>query len=160
MTKLFQSFAMGAMLALALTSVASAAGSADPVIGTWKLNLEKSKYAADRAPKSMTRTYSASAGGTAMSVTGVAADGSAISQNATLTYDGKDCAFTGSDMFDTLSLQRINGTTVKADLKKGGKVVGHTTRTISGKGKVLTLSSSYKSAKGGTIHEVSVFDKQ
>ena len=62
------------MLAFALTSVGSAADAADPVIGTWKLNLEKSKFAADRAPKSMTRTYApAAGGGTAMTVTGVAA---------------------------------------------------------------------------------------
>jgi hypothetical protein len=45
-------------------------------------------------------------------------------------------------------------------LKKDGKVVGHTTRTISGQGKVLTLTTSYKSAKGGTIHEIDVYDKQ
>jgi len=160
MSKLFRSLAMGAMISLALTTFAAAAEMADPAIGTWKLNLEKSKYSADHAPKSMTRTYAAAAGGTAMTVTGVAADGSAISQSATLTYDGKDVAVTGSAIFDTLTLTKVNGTTVKSVQKKGGKVVGHTTRTISGKGKVLTLSNAYKSEKGGTIHEVGVFDKQ
>ena len=79
---------------------------------------------------------------------------------ATLTYDGKDVAVTGSPEFDTLSLQKINGTTVKSEMKKAGKVVGHTTRTISGKGKVLTLNSALKTAKGGTTHDVAVFDKQ
>jgi hypothetical protein len=95
-----------------------------------------------------------------MKVAGIAADGSSISQSATLTYDGKDDAVTGSPLWDTLSLKRVNGTTVKADLKKDGKVVGHTTRTLSGKGKVMTLSTAYKSAKGGTIHEVAVYDRQ
>jgi len=157
---LFQSLAMGAMLAFALTPVGFAADAADSAIGTWKLNMEKSKFAADHAPKSMTRTYTAAAGGTSMTVTGVNADGSAISQSATLTYDGKDDAFTGSTLWDALSLKKVNGTTVKAELKKDGKVVGHATRTISGKGKVLTLTTAYKSAKGGTIHETAVFDKQ
>jgi hypothetical protein len=108
----------------------------------------------------MTRTYSAGAAGTDMKVTGVAADGSAISQAATLTYDGKDCAITGNPAWDALSLTRINGSTVKSELKKDGMIVGHSTRTISGKGKVLTLSTALKTAKGGTTHDVAVFDKQ
>jgi len=160
MNKLFQSLAIGAMLAFALTSVASAADAPDPLIGAWKLNLDKSKFAADKAPKSMTRTYTAGAGGTAMTITGVAADGSAVSQSATLTYDGKDDAWTGSTMFDAVSLKKVNGTTVKAELKKDGKVVGHSTRTITEKGKVLTISSALKTAKGGTTHEIGVYDKQ
>jgi len=160
MNKLFQSLAISAMLMFALTSVASAADATNSLIGTWKLNLEKSKYAAGAAPKSMTRIYAVSAGGTTMTETGVAADGSAVSQSATLTYDGKDDAWTGSSSMDAVSLTKVNGTTVKGELKKGGKVVGHTTRTLSGKGTVLTLSTSFKTAKGGTTHEVAVYDKQ
>ena len=160
MNKLFQSLAVGAMLAFAMTSVASAADAPDSAIGTWKLNLEKSKYPAGAAPKSETRTYAVAAGGTSTTVTGVAADGSAISQSATLTYDGKDVAWKGSATWDTVSLKRVNGTTVKSELKKDGKVVGHSTRAISGKGKVLTLSSAIKTAKGGTTHQTAVYDKQ
>lgn len=160
MNKLLRMVALVAVLSCGLTAIASAADAPDPAIGTWKLNLEKSKYAADRVPKSMTRTYTAVAGGTSMSVTGVAADGSAISQTATLTYDGKDVAVTGAAGWDTLSLKKVNGRTVKSEMKKGGKVVGHTTRVVSAKGKVLTLTSAYKSDKGGTIHETGVYDKQ
>jgi hypothetical protein len=161
MNKLFQVLAVGTMFALGFASVISAADAADPVIGTWKLNLEKSKFSpAHPAPKSMSRTYAAAAKGTAMTVTGVAADGTPISQQSTLTYDGKDCAFAGSADFDTLTLKKINGTTVKSEQKKDGKAVGTTTRTISDHGKVLTLSSSLKTAKGGTIHDVTVYEKQ
>ena len=160
MNKFMQRLAIGMLFVFGATATALAAGTADPAIGTWTLNLAKSKYHADRAPKSMTRTYSAGAAGTDMKISGVASDGSAISQSATLTYDGKDCAVTGSADFDTLSLKKINGTTVKSQLKKSGKIVGGSTRTISGQGKVLTLSTSLKTDKGGTTHEVAVFDKQ
>jgi len=160
MMTLFRSLAMSTLLAFALIPVGFAANATDPVIGTWTLNIEKSTIAADRVPKSLTRTYAAAAGGTSMTVTGVNADGSTISQSAMLTYDGKDDAFTGSTIWDTLSLKKVNGSTVKSELKKDGKVVGHTTRTISGQGKVLTLTTTYKSAKGGTIHETDVYDKQ
>jgi hypothetical protein len=157
MNKLLQTLTLGFVFALGATTVASAA---DPAIGTWTLNLDKSKFHDGTAPKSMTRAYSAGGAGTDMKVTGVAADGSAISQAATLTYDGKDCAITGAPAYDTLSLTKVNGTTVKSELKKDGKLVGHTTRTVSGKGKVLTLSTALKTAKGGTTHDVAVFDKQ
>ena len=160
MNKLIRSLAIGALLAFGMTAVASAADAPDAIIGTWKLNLEKSKFATGSAPKSMTRTYAATAGGTATTVTGVAADGSAVNQSATLTYDGKDVAWTGSAAFDSITLKKVNGTTVRAELKKDGKVVGHSVRTVSGKGKVLTLTSAVKTAKGGTSHETGVYDKQ
>ena len=160
MRTVLQSLALSAMLAFALMPVGFAANATDPVVGTWKLNIEKSHFAADRMPKEMTRTYTPAATGTSMTVTGVNADGSAVSQSATLTYDGKDDAFTGSTIWDSLSLKRVNGSTVKAELKKDGKIVGHTTRTISGKGTVLTLTTAYKTPKGGTIHETAVYDKQ
>lgn len=160
MSKFLKLLTIGAVFALGAAATASAAGSADPVIGTWTLNLDKSKFHGNRAPKSMTRTYSAVASGTEMKVTGVGSDGTAVSQSGTLTYDGKDVAVTGSSEFDSLSLKKVNGSTVKAELKKAGTVVGTTTRTISGGGKVLTLSTAIKTAKGGTTHNVAVYDKQ
>jgi hypothetical protein len=160
MNRFLQTLTLGFVFALSATTVVAAADGADPAIGTWTLNLDKSKFHDGTAPKSMTRTYSASAAGTDMKVTGVAADGTAISQTVTLTYDGKDCAVTGGSVYDTLSLTKINGSTVKSVLKKDGKVVGHTTRTISGKGKVLTLSTALTTPKGGTTHDVAVFDRQ
>lgn len=150
MNRLVQSLAVGAMLMFGMAAVVSAADATDPIIGTWKLNLDRSKYAAGAAPKSLARTYVATPGGTQTTVTGVAADGSAISQSATLTDDGTDNAWTGSTTYDTVWLKRVNGTTVKADLKKGGKIIGHTTRTLTGKGTVMTLSTAVKTAKGGT----------
>ena len=159
MNRFLQCLAIGLMIAFGAASIASAADT-DPVIGTWTLNLSKSKFPGNTAPKSMTRVYTAGANGTDMKATGVAADGSAISLSATFTYDGKDCAITGSSSYDAASLKKVNGSTVRGELKKGGTVVGHSTRAISEKGKVLTLSTSMKTAKGGTTHDVAVFDRQ
>jgi hypothetical protein len=58
---------------LAAGSVASAA-TADPVIGTWKLNVAKSKMPADATMKSQTRVYSQSADGITVTITVVAAE--------------------------------------------------------------------------------------
>jgi len=55
-----------------------AAPAADPVIGTWQLNVAKSKFSPGPAPKSETRTYAATDQGTAMTWKRVGADGKEI----------------------------------------------------------------------------------
>ncbi len=160
MNKLLKTLLIGAVIAAGLGSVATAADAPDPVLGTWKLDPAKSKFTPGPAPKSQTRTYAETAQGTAMTFTGVAANGSPMSGQSTFKYDGKDYKITGSPDYDTLSLKRLNGSTVRADLKKGGKVVGTTIRTLSGHGKVLTLASRGTGATGAAFDNVMVFDKQ
>src|ERR1700733_11317705 len=115
MNRLLQTLTLGFVFSLGATAVASAAERPDPAIGTWALNVDKSKFHDGTAPKSTTRTYSAGAAGTDMKVTGVAADGTAISQTVTLTYDGRDCAVTGGSVYDTLSLTKVTCSKVKSE---------------------------------------------
>jgi hypothetical protein len=157
MNKMIQLVVVGTLVALGIGAPAFAAES---MAGTWTLNLEKSKFVPGPAPKSQTRTYAETADGTALTFTGVAADGSTVSGQSTFKYDGKDYPITGSSDYDTLSLKRVNGTTVKSLQKKDGKVVGTTIRTISAHGKVLTLDSRGKGANGKSYHSIGVFDKQ
>jgi hypothetical protein len=151
---------VGTVLAIGGTAVASAAGAADPVVGTWKLDLAKSKFNPGPAPKSQTRMYAATADGIDLTYTGVAADGSAVNGKSGFKYDGKDYPITGSADYDTLSLKRIDAHTVESTQKKAGKAVGKTVRTVSGDGKVLTLKSKGTDAKGKAYDNVMVFDKQ
>jgi hypothetical protein len=159
MNKFLRTILMGTVLAIGGAAV-SAAAAPDAVIGTWTLNVAKSKFSPGPAPTSQTRTYAVSAQGTALTFSGVAADGSPVSGQSTFNYDGKDYPITGSPDYDTLSLKRINGSTVKGVLKLSGKVVGSATRSISAHGKILTLTSKGTDAKGKAYHNVAVFDKQ
>jgi hypothetical protein len=143
-----------------VAGVAGAAESPDPVVGTWMLNLAKSKFPPGMAPQSQTREYTQSADGTSLSVTGVSADGTAMSQKSTFKYDGKDYAFSGSPEWDSIALKRVNSSTVSGTMKLGGKAVGTTVRSISDYGKKLTLTTNAKSAKGKKYHAVAVFDRQ
>ena len=160
MNRIFNMLVVGTMLAVGSGGLAFAAGASEAVVGTWVLNLEKSKFTPGPAPKSQTRTYAQTADGTTLTINGVGADGSTISGQSTFKYDGKDYAITGSPDFDTLALKRVNGSTVTSVQKKNGKVVASTTRTISAHGKVLTLSSKGKDSKGASYHNIYVFDKQ
>jgi hypothetical protein len=160
MRSLFRTLLIGTVLAIGGTAVASAADASDPVVGTWKLNLAKSKFSPGPAPKSQTRAYVATADGIEMMYTGVAADGSAVNGKSTFKYDGKDYPISGSADFDTLSLKRIDATTIESTQKKAGKPTGVTVRTVAGDGKVLTLKSKGTDAKGKAYDNVMVFDRQ
>lgn len=160
MKNVVRALLVGSVVAFGAGTLVMAAEPADPVIGTWTLNLAKSKFSQGPAPKSQTRTYSQSADGISLAINGVAADGSSISQKVTFKYDGKDYPFTGSPNFDTTSLQRVDARTTKTTLKRGGKVVGTTTRTISADGKVLTLATKGTDAEGAAYEDVVVFDRQ
>jgi hypothetical protein len=145
---------------LVVVGMAMARGAADPIVGTWNLNIAKSTFDPGPAPKSETRTYTVDKDGTTLNVSGVGADGTAISQQATFKYDGKAYPMTGAADFDALVPKQINGTTVKSTLMKAGKKVGTATRTISNHGKMLTLSSQVTGADGKLRTNVLVFDKQ
>ena len=146
--------------ALGVAGIAAAAGAVDPVVGTWTLNLAKSKFDGSPELKSQTRAYTEDSDGISVTVTGERTDGTAISQQSTFKYDNKAYQWTGSADYDAISLKRVNGSTVTAVLMKTGKTVGTTTRSISGHGKVLTLSTKLTGADGKASSTVLVFDKQ
>jgi len=160
MSRIFKMLVAGTILFSFAGGAMAHAKAPDPAIGTWVLNVEKSKFTPGPGPKSATRTYTQTADGIELTFSGVAADGSAMSGKSTFKYDGKDYPITGTPDYDTLTLKRVNATTVKSVQKKDGKVVGWTTRTVSAHGKVLTLSSKGKNAQGAAIHSVAVYDKQ
>jgi hypothetical protein len=132
-------------------------------VGTWKLNLEKSKYAAGQAPKSLTRTVSADGDAVTYKFEGVGADGTAFSFSFTSKYDGKDAEVTGAGMpygADHIAIKQVNSHETTATLKKGDKVVGSSTATVSHDGKMVTLTSKGTYANGKPVKSVSIYEKQ
>jgi hypothetical protein len=134
-----------------------------PFIGTWKLNVEKSKSDGTPLAKSLTRTITADGSGLKYSYDGVAADGSAISYSFSSNFDGKASAVTGSGMpgaADSITLKRINANKTTATLTKGGKEIAKSEAEVSKDGKVATVKSKGKTADGKDFSTSSVFDKQ
>ena len=151
---------VGTVLAIGGMAVASAASATDPIVGTWKLDVTKSKFSPGPAPKSHSRTYAATADGIDLSFDTVAADGSVSNGKSSFKDDGKDYPITGSKDFDSVSLKRIDASTVESTQKKAGKTVGTTLRTISKDGKVMTLKVKGTDAQGKAYNNVMVFEKQ
>jgi len=155
MKTLLQTVGLAAMLAFTTVAIA-----ANPVVGTWQLNPAKSKFSTGPAPKTDTRTYTESADGITMTWKSVAADGKEMNVKSTFKTDGKDYPLTGSANFDTLTLKQVDSHTVHSTQKKGGKVVGETTRTVSKDGKELTLASKGTGADGVAYNNVMVYDRK
>ena len=122
MKTILQALLVGTVVAFGSGAVALAGDAADPVVGTWKLNVEKSKFSSGTGMKSQTRVYTQGADGITLKVDGVAADGTAVSQECTYKYDGKDYAFKGGPNFDTLTLKQVDAHKVESTQKKAGTV--------------------------------------
>jgi hypothetical protein len=146
-----------AVLGLAMSSDL---GAAEAALGTWKLNVSKSKYTPGPLPKSATVTYEASDGGYKRTGETIEADGKKTAFEYTAKYDGKDYPVTGSELFDTITIKRIDDHTAEATLKKGGKVVRHAKRVVSKDGKTMTITMTGTNDKGEKVHNVAVYDKQ
>jgi hypothetical protein len=157
MGKLFVRAAV-AVMAAAWGIAIIAAPLSDPVLGTWQLNVSKSKFTAGPALKSQTRTYSLSAGKITLVMTTVGADGKAVTTRTTYEMDGKDFPVTGNPDYDTLSATQVDKNTASFTLKKAGNTVGTTRRKVSGDGLTLTSESKLTTAKGEKTESVMVFD--
>ena len=148
------------LLVVSFLSAASIAGAADPLVGTWTLNLAKSKITPP-APKSETRTYTVSDDGT-ISVTEkiVSADGNESNVSASYKLDGNDYPVTGAPDSDSVAAKRISSHTTEYTLKKAGKVVQTARRVVSKDGKTLRITETGTDSHGAKSVEIEVFDKE
>ena len=133
---------------------------ANPLVGTWKLNVEKSKYSPGPPPKSATITYEETAEGIKRTGETVDAEGKASSFTYTAMYDGKYNPVSGSDLYDQIAMRSVRGLVSEATLKKAGKIVAHVRRVISEDGKTMTLTINGTNAKGKKTRDIAVYDKQ
>jgi hypothetical protein len=132
----------------------------DPILGTWELNVAKSKFNPGPAPKSESRTYVTAGNEIKATSKGVDANGKATTGAWVVNYDGKDRPATGLTDADTLSLKRIDAFTAEFTQKKAGKVVSTGKRVISKDGKTMTITTKGTDAKGVATTTVQVFDKR
>lgn len=129
-------------------------------VGTWKLNIAKSKYQQGQAPRSTTLVYEAAGAGIKVTVDAVNAAGASVHYAYTANYDGKDMPVVGNPNADTAARTRVNATTTKVVTKKGGKVLLTQTLVTSADGKTMTITSTGTDAAGKNADSVAVYEKQ
>lgn len=147
-------------LLLMLLGLAVAAAAADQLSGTWKMNPAKSKYSPGPAPKSLTVKVDADENNFNVSAEGTDADGKPTHVAYSAKFDGKDYPVTGLPYAETVSVQRVDASTVQSTLKKAGIVVMTVTTAVSKDGKTRTSTFKGKDEQGHDVSNVVVYDKQ
>ena len=92
-----------------LCAAVSSAQAPDPFVGTWELNLAKSKYATP-APKSMTITFALAAKGYAVTIDAIGPDGQPQMWGYTSSFDGSENPVSRNANIDTVVARPRTGT--------------------------------------------------
>jgi hypothetical protein len=134
---------------------------ADPLIGTWKLDLSKSIFNPGPTPKSQIRVYQAvPGGGMKLTLTTIDVEGKSQSIDLPATPDGKKYPITGLGQADTVMLTPLTDRTAEAKLKYGDVVIGTARRELSPDGNTLTITYTGIDREGGQVSNIAVYAKQ
>jgi hypothetical protein len=149
-------------VALFVILVGTAFAQSDPNLGTWKLNLAKSKYNPGPPPISETVVIEVwETDGIKETFTIAHADGTRATAEVSYHYDGKDYKVTNGDtIVHTIVHRRVDADTITYTIKKGGKVDGTGKVVVSTNRKMRTVTGTGTNAKGQKAHDVLVWDKQ
>ena len=126
-------------------------------IGSWRLNVAKSKYTPGPPLRSETRVYTKGADGVNGVVSRVYSDGRS-ERFEYLANFGKDMMVTGIPEYDSVMLRKVDELTSDAVLSHAGIVYGVARRVISADGKTMTITFDRKSSET-PVHNVAVYDK-
>jgi hypothetical protein len=129
-----------------------------PFSGTWKLNLSKSKMSPP--PQSETVQVDADDNSIKVIAEGINDKGQSMTTGYEANFDGKDYPMTGIREGESISFQRIDANTLKATVRKNGKVIGGYTVVVSTDGKTTTVNYTETDEQGKEITGSAVYDKQ
>ena len=147
-------------LTLLLTVSGVSVAAENPLMGTWKLNESKSKYAPGSA-KNTTVTYTAGKGDMIKCTTeGVDKDGKPMHWTWTGKFDDKPYPLKGSPDFDALAYHPVDERTNNTTATKNGKVVMKAVIAVAKDGKSRTVTLSSTDAKGKKIVNKTYYDKE
>jgi hypothetical protein len=149
---------LAACCAIVLSS--SVVLAAENWLGTWKVDLTKSKYSPGPAPKSYTLKFEATPSGIEFTGDGVIAEGKATHSMFLSNFDGKDVPYEGNADADTASPKKIDDNSYDNPWKKGGKATITAKVVVSADGKTMTITQTGTNAKGEAVNNTIVYNKQ
>jgi hypothetical protein len=136
----------------------SQAPAEDLVLGTWILNVAKSKFRPGPPPRSQTRIYESHRDGLKTRITTVYADGRSSSIEYVANYDGVEYPVTGAPDSDTIALKKIDANTAESIMWHAGKEMAIARRVISQDGKTMTIT--YRGMwDGDQANNVAVYER-
>jgi hypothetical protein len=130
----------------------------NPLIGRWKLNVDKSK-----APFKSGTTVIEAAGkdGVKFTVDLVGTDGTAHGWEFTAQFDGKEYPVTGwSPYGDRTALTRVDARTTRIRSTYQGKPTTYQTIVVSADGMTRTTTTKGTDKNGQPLNSISIYEKQ
>jgi len=149
---------LGVILVAGLSILSAQA--VDPRVGTWQLNVVKSRYHPGPGPKSQTLTIEAVGQGEKVTSESITASGEKTVTVYTADFDGKPHPLKGSNVADMVVLKRIDTHTTDRTDTKGGKVMITYHRVVSKDGKTMTVTTKGVNAQGQATDSTVVFEKK
>ena len=104
----------------------------DVLLGTWQLDLSKSKYIPGPAPRDETRTYARDNEGVKGTIRRRLANGREEVIEYRADFD-HEYPVAGTEAYDTIKLTRIDARTAQAVLSHAGRAFGTARRVVSGR---------------------------
>jgi hypothetical protein len=154
-----------ALLGLAIAALPQLGfAQSDPFLGTWQLNLAKSKYSPGPPPRSETWTLQADGQGRRDTMTGVSAAGNPKSLTFTVVFDGLPHPIVPpiacTRCADAYAATQIDAYTQIYSITKAGKLIEITSDVVSPDGKTATATVIQIDANGQKVFNVLVYEKQ
>jgi hypothetical protein len=130
----------------------------DQLIGTWQLNIEKSRYSPGPGPFSETRTYARGRSGLEGTIQRRFRDGRSDRIEYVAEFD-REYPVMGTEEYDHVLMKRINAHTAEAVLSHAGRVYGTARRVISDDGKTMTITFRRERDSGATIINTALYER-
>lgn len=150
------------VLGLMLVGFTGTLLAADAFIGTWKLNVAKSKFAAGTEAKEITAVVAEDGANMVVTVKGTTGDGKPISVKYTFPAKGGAVTYTEGAPASgaTVSSKRVNASTLDSTSSLNGKEVGSTHAVVAADGKTVTRVVKGVDAQGKAYQNTEVYDRQ
>src|SRR4051812_2694157 len=145
---------------IAVAALTALAQSKDPIAGTWKLNVAKSHYSPNPAPKGQTTIFEAVPNGMKAVSTTVAPDGTTSRVDTTFQFDGKEYELKGAAVKTLRSYKRTGDRRIEWINREEGKITTTTVTEVSADGKTRTLTTTGHDRKGREVHIVAMYDRE
>ncbi len=147
-------------LALLVGLVAPAAA-LDPEVGIWKANLARSTYSpADLTPRSAIVKIEPVDNGLRVIVDIVDAAGKAVKYQYVVKFDGKDYPVIGDASRDATAGKKVDEYTLEQVSKKNGNINATNRIVVARDGQTRTQTMDGVDARGRTIHNVVLWERQ
>ena len=127
----------------------------NPFLGTWKVDVAKSQFSPGPGPKELTVRLEQDGDKVHRIATGTNADGSAIHEESSILWDGKDhLAAKPSESSRTVAVTQVDSRTLQLIVKQDGKVTHRIHLIISPDGKTTRQTDDGVNEKGEKVHNV------